>query len=323
MNVLVTGGEGYLGHCLCKRLVADGHSVVSWDTGWFSGHVERIPGVSYHRGDVTEIEELSGFDGVAHLANFSCDPMADLMPSQCFGTNVGGTFHVAKLAKRDGVPRFIFASTASVYGLATGAVDEYGSTDNVTSYYGASKVAAERVLHNLADQDFAVSCIRKGTLGGVSPRMRMDLMVNTMAMFAVDPEHKRITVSNPNIVRPHLDIRDAVALYNWALTRTQPLRGIYNAAISNHTVLDVAKAIQAQTNCSLQVQQKWDNRSYALNCTKLEREGFKLHFELSATIERVLSWLRANAANDPLNDDRLFNIRVYRNLEHVKSLSGR
>ena len=255
MKYLVTGGEGFLGQQLCLRLVYDDHEVVSWDRGWFGSPWMRLRGVTYKTGDVTDIADLKGFDGVVHLANFSCDPMADYMPGHCFGTNVGGTFHVAKIAKRDGVPRFIFASTASVYGWNPHDVDENEPLDNVTSYYGMSKVAAERALQNLQSPDFSVACIRKGTLGGVSRRMRLDLMVNTMCMFA---RMGKITVSNPKIVRPHLDIRDAVAIYTWALERTIPLKGAYNAGYHNYTILEVAECVQGQCPCEIECQEQAD-----------------------------------------------------------------
>jgi len=157
VKVLVTGGAGFIGSHLCRRLVADGHHVTAVDNE-FNGSRETVPpDAKFVFADVTDPSQVesafaTGFDAVCHLAgqvsiirSFS-DPVADLR------TNVEGTLQMLQLCQRYKVPRFIYASSMTAYGDAAPVPTPETQPCLPNSYYGISKHAAERFVHTTAER---------------------------------------------------------------------------------------------------------------------------------------------------------------------------
>mgnify|MGYP003394297505 CR=1 FL=1 len=176
MRILVTGGAGFIGSHLCRRLLADGHAVSVVDTE-SNGKRETVPaGVWYAKGDVIRPEEVEpafarGRDAVCHIAgqvsiirSFS-DPVADLR------TNVEGTVNVLKLCLKYKVPRLIYASSMTLYGDCKSVPISESEPCKPDSYYGITKYAAERYVHSTAERpdldfDFGVTSLRMYSVYG-------------------------------------------------------------------------------------------------------------------------------------------------------------
>jgi nucleoside-diphosphate-sugar epimerase/glycosyltransferase involved in cell wall biosynthesis len=174
-------------------------------------------------GDIRDcpISVLDGCTDVIHLAAISTDPTAQSTPRLTDLVNHTATERLALMAKEVGVGRFVFASTCSVYFTYDTPVDPpfYKETDplNPIAVYAIAKSAAEEAVRAMNDARFQIVVLRKGTLFGLSPRMRLDLVVNTFVRDAF--LKRRLTVNcGGNIWRPLMDVGDLGIIYEQALT---------------------------------------------------------------------------------------------------------
>jgi nucleoside-diphosphate-sugar epimerase len=212
VRVLVAGDRGYIGAILVPFLRAAGHEVGGFDLGLYEG-CDFGPGPE----DIgprpprdmrdTMPGELAGYDAVACLAALSNDPLGHLNPAATFSVNLDGTLRLARAAKEAGVPRFVFASSCSLYGAAGSAgVAEDADLVPVTPY-GETKVLAERELSQLADDNFSPTYLRNATAYGVSPRLRLDIVVNNLTAVALTTGEVRLE-SDGSPWRPLVHIED-------------------------------------------------------------------------------------------------------------------
>src|SRR6266446_496223 len=243
MRLLIAGGAGYLGTTLIPRLLERGYSVDVVDLFWFGNNLP--PDTTILNKDIfaLTVQDLVGYDQVVFLAGLSNDPMAEYSPSMNFIFNAAAPAFLAYVAKKAKVRRYIYASSCSVYGYTENEL--YDETRPVSSSYpyGISKLQGEQAALQLVDENFSVIALRKGTISGYSPRMRLDLIINTMFKFAVK-EHE-ITVNNPSIWRPILSIEDAATAYIRAIEANYNLSGIFNIASGNYTVGEVADLVKS------------------------------------------------------------------------------
>src|SRR4051812_18384963 len=179
MRVLVTGHRGYIGSVMSPFLQGQGHQVVGLDTYFFDEDGgEREPDVPAIRKDIRDVneEELRGFDAIVHLAALCNDPLGDLNPDWTYEINHTASCRLARLAKKAGVQRFLYASSCSMYGKAgEELVTEDAPLLPLTSY-AESKARAEEDLRQLADRYFSPVLMRNATAYGMSPRLRADVV---------------------------------------------------------------------------------------------------------------------------------------------------
>jgi nucleoside-diphosphate-sugar epimerase len=212
MKVLVTGDRGYIGAVLVPLLRAAGHEADGLDVGLYEGcDLGPAPAgaETWSPQDMRDVTagDLSGYDAVLCLAALSNDPLGDLNPAATYSVNLDGTMRLASAAKQAGVPRFLFSSSCSLYGAAgSAAVAEDGDMYPVTPY-GESKVAAERELSRLADDNFSPTYLRNATAYGASPRLRLDIVVNNLTAVAITTGQVRLE-SDGTPWRPLVHIED-------------------------------------------------------------------------------------------------------------------
>ena len=316
MKVLVTGGAGYVGSVLVPKLVEQGVDVIVVDLGIFGWKgLEGIIGRSNLQIVFGSIcaprpEWFDGVDVVINLAGLSNDPMANFSPYFNYAYNASGTAMTALFAKKSGVKAFVQASSASVYGVDDRDERQEHDVAKCEYPYGLSKLMAEAALLGLADDGFRVVCLRKGTLGGPSPRMRFDLLVNTMVAWAVDRREIRIMTA-PDTWRPIMDVRDAAAVYVQSALDDR-WEGVYNIAERNVQIEEVARIVKGRLG------EKWgitceivkgDNnrvRSYRLATNRMRAMGFEPQFGVEDTVDGIMGVIPKNPF-----DGQYHNIQVW------------
>lgn len=188
-----------------------GHEVAGLDAGWYEGcdfgpGPEASAGPSRDIRDVTPAD-LSGFDCVVHLAAISNDPIGHLNPNATYSVNADGAIHLAAMARKAGVPRFLFSSSCSLYGAAGDAPVAEDATFHPVTPYGESKVLAEAGISKLATDDFSPAYLRNATAYGSSPRLRADIVVNNLTGVAFTRGEVRLQ-SDGTPWRPLVHIED-------------------------------------------------------------------------------------------------------------------
>ncbi|MHC4749390.1 MAG: NAD-dependent epimerase/dehydratase family protein [Planctomycetota bacterium] len=317
MKILVAGGAGYIGSRLVPVLIEHGYEIEVVDLLWFGNHLPE--NINVTRGDLFKCkkEDLEKYEQVIFLAGLSNDPMAEFDPSMNFIFNAALPSYMAFIAKKAGVKRFIYASSCSVYGYTVNELyDEEGPA--TCSYpYGISKLQGEKGVLQLQDDDFSVIALRQGTVCGFSPRMRMDLIVNTMFKSAMT--ERKITVNNPSIWRPILDIRDVITAYLRAIQADYSLSGVFNVASGNYTVGQVGDMVKYEleelmgSTIDITLKNIEDFRNYKV---KIDKAKTYLGFQPKYTIESIIEDLYEHkTCFEDYQNDQFYNIRVFENLK--------
>ena len=188
MRVLVTGHTGYIGQVLVPMLGEAGHDVTGFDTDFYGDcQFEAAPSMSGIRRDIRDATaaDLEGYDAVLFLAALSNDALGDLDPRLTYDINRDATIRFARLAKKAGVPRFVFSSSCSLYGAGGDAPLTESAEMNPVTPYGTTKIEVEHALSELADSDFTPTYMRNATAYGVSPNLRIDIVVNNLTGYAL------------------------------------------------------------------------------------------------------------------------------------------
>ena len=304
MKILVTGACGYKGTVLVPKLLAAGHGVVALDIMWFGNFLKPHARLQVIKGDVRDVAsiDLRGVEAIIHLSSVANDPCGDLDPKLTWEISCLATMQLADKAVRNGVGRFVYASSGSVYGIK----DEDQVTEDLEltpiSEYNKTKMVAERVLLSYGHQ-MAVQIIRPATVCGYSPRMRLDVSVNMLTMQALTKEH--ITVFGGQQTRPNIHIDDITDVYLFMLDHPEH-RGIYNAGFENISIMDIAERVTEHAPAKITVTESNDPRSYRVNSDKLLATGFRPKKTVNDAIEEIVHKFRSGELKD---DDRFHNLK--------------
>ena len=280
MRILITGNMGYVGPVVVSHLRARFPAAELWgyDACFFGSCLagaDRLPEAMLDRqifGDVRDFDPaiLEGVDGIVHLAAISNDPISNIYEKVTYDINHVASVNLARLAREAGVGSFVFASSCSIYGFAASGQRTEEAELNPLTPYAKSKVLAEQELTELATDNFCVTCLRFSTACGMSPRLRLDLVLNDFVACAVagDP----ITVlSDGTPWRPLINVADMARAIEWALGRK--VQGGQDQALSinigcdewNYQVRDLANAVAetvAGGSVSINENAQPDRRSY-------------------------------------------------------------
>lgn len=330
-TIAVPGGAGYVGSVLVPRLLQEGYRVKVLDLFLYGREplaaVADHPDLELMEGDVRDPVAvgrlLEGCQAVIHLACISNDPSVELDPDLSRTVNFESFGPFVKAAKNQGVQRFIFASSGSVYGVSENpdVTEEHPLVP--VSLYNKYKARCEPLLQQEAGPSFVPVIVRPATICGYSPRQRLDLTVNILTSHAYFK--RKITVFGGSQMRPNLHMQDMIDLYCLLLeVEDEKVHNqIFNAAYDNFSVADTARVIQKVIG---QEFPEWDElpiltepsddiRSYHISSEKIRRV---LNFTPKRTIEDgsrdLLQAFREGRLPDAPDADRYNNVRQMKRL---------
>jgi nucleoside-diphosphate-sugar epimerase len=321
MNVLVTGGAGYVGAVLVPKLLADGHHVRVLDLFLFGDNVldsvKDNPRVQLIKGDLRQRAVLEkavpGCDAIIHLACISNDPSFELDPSLGKSINYDCFFDLVAVAKKNKVRRFVYASSSSVYGIKTEPnVTEELPLEPLTDY-SKYKALCEDVLLKERCPGFVPLIIRPATICGYSPRLRLDLSVNILTNLAY--HNRKITVFGGEQTRPNLHIEDMADLYQWTL-RWPDARidgKTFNAGYHNMRIREIAELVRAVVGPDVQIvtTPTDDLRSYHISSEKIRRElGWAPSHTVEDAVRDLVTAFKAGLVPDSMAQTRYSNIKT-------------
>ena len=325
-NVLVTGGAGYIGSVLARRLVLSKYNVKILDSLIFGqGGISELVSnnsVNLFVGDIRNKKIISDVlkevDCVVHLAAIVGDPLCSKIPKAARQINELATKHIIDSCKKSGVQRFIFASTCSNYGSALGTVNEDTPLESL-SLYSETKVRSESYILDSKEENFEPCVLRFATAYGVSPRMRFDLLVQEFIRDALID--KKISIFGPNHWRPLVHVDDIASACIMAIENSSNISGeVYNVGDNeqNSTKKNLAELVQKHVPSStIEITEtKQDLRSYKVSFDKIRNN---LNFRVLRTVEDGILEILNQINNGTLNPQNSQFSNLSKAIERVEA----
>ena len=308
-RVLVLGGAGYLGSALMPKLLAKGYKVRLLDSFVYGdasiAPLRSHPDFEVLKGDVREIhsvvDAMKDCEAVVDLAAIVGDPACDENRRLATEINRAATRMLIDIARGYGVKRFLFASSCSVYGASQFLMDEFSAASPISTY-AQTKVDSEKLLLDVASRDFYPTILRLGTLFGLSPRPRFDLVVNLLTARAAATG--KITVFNGQQWRPFLHVNDAARAFMLCIEAESAVVAgeIFNVGDYrlNHQLSEVSEKVASIVpHVEVTRVDNGDQRNYRVSFDKIHsRLGFQCEITLEEGIRELYAWVRGNDIAD-------------------------
>jgi len=317
LKILITGNMGYIGPCLVRHLRScyPDATLIGLDMGYFAAclsNSEILPeckvDIQYFD-DIRKINRiiLEDVDAIVHLSAISNDPMGKTFENVTMDINYRASVELAKKAKEKGVKAFVFAASCSMYGAAEDSARTEESQLNPLTAYARSKVFTERDIEKIAGDGFTVTSLRFSTACGMSPRIRLDLVLNDFVAGAI--ASKQITIlSDGTPWRPLINVKDMARAIEWAINRETTNGGEFLAVNVgsnewNYQVKDLAYAIAEVIpgiEISINKNAAPDKRSYRVNFDYYKKlaPDHQPKYNLINTIEELRDGLEGMGFND-------------------------
>ncbi len=318
-KVLITGGAGYIGCVLVPKLLEKGYQTIVLDQLIF-GKESLAPFINHPNFDlqIGQVEDkymvekcLEGVDAVIHLAGLSNDPSCEINAELTRKANIDATKVLLDLSRAKRVKRFIFASSCSIYGFTEGRIVTEESLPNPLTTYAKSKAECEKLILSEASGNFVTTCLRKATAYGPSPRMRFDLVINTMTGMGLS--EGRIIINGGEQWRPFLHVEDAADAYLFMLEAdTGKINGqVFNVGSNeqNIKILDLANRIANHLpGVKIDLSPSPDNRSYLASFDKINSLGWRAKRTIEEGVEGIKKLFEEGKVKD-FRDLNYFNIK--------------
>ena len=329
MKILVTGGAGYVGSLLTKRLSEKNHEVLIYDMCWFGkDHINENINLKLIQADIRDKvsfeRAVKNVDVVIHLACISNDPSYDLNENLSKTINYDCFKDLVETSKKNKVKKFIYASSSSVYG--------YSDDPNVTeehplvplTLYNKFKGLCEPILQDYLDDSFTGVIIRPATVCGYAPHCRLDLSVNILTNHAVN--NKKITVFGGEQLRPNLHIQDYCDVVKLLINADSKKisNQIFNVGYQNMSINEIAKVVKKTVQeefpeygeIPIIKTQSNDNRSYHINSDKIkETLGYQAKRSVEDAVRELSKKFKEKLFNNTLENDFYYNIKRMKNLK--------
>lgn len=319
-TILVTGGAGYVGSKLVSHLLDNNFKVKVYDTFWYGdqvfGDLRNCENIELIRGDIRDLEKLNiavaGCTDLIHLACISNDPSYELDPKLGQEINFDCFLPLVNFAQNNGVQRFIYASSSSVYGVKEEEkVTEKLSLEPLTDY-SKFKAKCEPILLEKSSNNFITTVVRPATICGYSPRQRLDLSVNILTNHAYN--EKRIKVFGGQQYRPNLHIDDMCDAYISILNQPPNLVNgeIFNVGAENMKIIEIANLVNEVVDYSAEISfdKTNDTRSYRVSSDYIhEKIGFLPKKSVLDAIQDLIEAFKLGRLPNSLTDAKYFNLK--------------
>ncbi len=328
-TILLSGGGGFLGVILCEQLLNSGFKVRILDKFYFG--IDPLKHLSNKleiiQADLRQppLDIFNNIEVIIHLAGLSNDPTAEFNPKLNLEINTAASINFAKMAKKAGVSRFIFASSCSIYDAgiqASSFLSDENSSVDPKAAYSLSKYLAEKQLLKLKSENFCVVILRKGTIIGFSPRMRYDLVVNTMVKDAISTGIIKLFCQGIQW-RPVIDVKDASDAYLKVMLAPKKIVNgqIFNIALDNFMVKNLAFLVQKVLKDKYKVKSNLKylsinkkDRSYKVSTAKAKKVlNFRPKYQVEMSIHNLMSYISKGKFND-------FKNPLYYNIDWMKPI---
>ncbi len=340
-KILIVGSQGYLGSCLMGYLSRHGFQCKGVDTGFFKdGVLTHIANEDVVKKDARLIvkNDLKGYDGLILLAGISNDPFGNMSSEQIYDPTRDYALNIALMCKQLNI-QFIYPSSCSVYGAGNDGFLSEESKTNPQTPYSVNKLQVEEGLSALADKNFSPIALRFGTVYGISPRIRFDVVINMLCGLALTTNKVTLN-SNGKAWRPHLHIEDVCQSFqcclNWNPSKGELIVLNVGQNKDNFQIIDIAKIIHTNVGSSelnyldgtedcdgndlvkdRKIQDGVDTRSYKVSFDKIQETlpGFKCKWTVESGIKNLLDELKKiNISKD------IFNKREFYRLQQIEFL---
>ena len=325
-NILITGGGGYAGTVLTEFLIKRNYKVKIYDNFLYGNFLKKNKNLKIFKKDILDYKSFSkackNVDAVLHLACISNDPGFDLKPGLSKKINFDCFEKLVQISKNNGVKRFIYCSTSSVYGISKSKNIKENHPLKPLTDYNKYKGLCEPILFKYSDKNFTTVVARPATLCGYSPRCRLDVSVNILTNHAY--HNKEIKIFGGDQKRPNLHINDMCRAYLKLIQSSSKKvqKEVFNIGYRNLKIKQIAKIVKKTVEkffkeqgknqlISLTYTPSNDKRSYHINSDKIKR---KLNFRPKYNIEdAVLDLCKAFKKKKLINtfaDENYYNIKV-------------
>jgi nucleoside-diphosphate-sugar epimerase len=296
MNILIIGGAGYIGTNLCNHLSKINFNITCLDTFWFGNFLNKK--IKKIKGDIRNFnfDKLEKFDCIINLAYLSNDPSCEVDARHTWESGPLAVYKILEFCKKKKIKKFIFASSGSIYGLKKEKnVTEKLGLDPLTDY-NKSKMICEKVIESY-EKDLNTIIIRPATVCGVSPRLRLDVVLNLFCYQAYFK--KKISILGGEQTRPLVNIKDMVRSYEFFIKKN--LTGCFNLGFENKTITEIALDVKKIIPCDITFLKSNDNRSYRINSKKILKAGFKPEFNSIDSIHDLKNFFNSHFKPSKIN----------------------
>lgn len=302
-TIIVTGHNGFIGSLLVSLLKEKGYKVVGIDTSFYGPECTFFKfkhNIKEIKKDIRDINEddLKSAYAVCHLAALSNDPIGEINPQITYNINYKASLNLAKLSKKVGIEKFIYSSSCSMYGIAgTEYLTEEVEFNPITAY-AKSKVISERDIMPSADKNFSVTFLRNATAYGISPKLRLDLVVNNLIGWAMTTGQIKI-LSDGTPWRPLIHAEDIarafIAVIEAPIDRVNEQSFNVGIISENYQIKDIAyliKDVIGKCDVVITGEHGKDARTYKVDFNKIFNTlpNFRPKWRLKSGIEQICQY---------------------------------
>ena len=323
-KIIITGAGGYIGTTLTPFLLKNGYKIKAIDRFFFGdNYLPKHSNLEIVREDIRKLKDKHFKDAYAiiDLAAISNDVSGERYAKETLQINYKARVNNAKLAKKNGLKRYIFPSSCSNYGKIKKSqiADETFLVNPLTNYSKANSLAEKAILA-LSDSKFTVTVLRQGTVYGYSPKMRFDLVINRMT-YDSWKNKKLLIMKNGSQRRPTLHIKDAVNAMKMILESEEKFvnKQIFNVGCEGNNIIIIELAQLIQKNFKEKLKVEWygskDTRSYFVSFDKIYNLGFRGKYRPIDGIIEIINKLDRNLID---LDPKTITLNWYETLEKWK-----